>query len=43
MGKQMKKIIDLLKDYKFKIAFGQHSGVVNELSNFYYLPPLFTQ
>ena len=28
----------LLNDYKFKAAFGQHSGVVNETSNQYYLP-----
>ena len=28
----------MLKDYKFKVAFGQHSGVINETSNLYYLP-----
>ncbi len=37
-GEANQKIIDLLKDYKFKVAFGQHSGVINETSNFYYLP-----
>ena len=34
----MKNIMELLKDYKFKVAFGQHSGVINETSNLYYLP-----
>ena len=28
----------LAKKYKFKAAFGQHSGVINETSNLYYLP-----
>ncbi len=37
-GETDKKMIELLKDYKFKVAFGQHSGVVNETSNLYYLP-----
>ena len=37
-GEANKKMIELLKDYKFKVAFGQHSGVVNETSNLYYLP-----
>ena len=32
------RIIEILKKYKFKVAFGQHSGVINETSNFYYLP-----
>ena len=32
------KIIEVLKNYKYKVAFGQHSGVINETSNFYYLP-----
>ena len=32
------RIINLLKDYKYKVAFGQHSGVINETSNLYYLP-----
>ena len=37
-GETDEKLINLLKDYKFKVAFGQHSGVINETSNFYYLP-----
>tara|TARA_B100000700_G_scaffold220314_1_gene242513 strand:+ start:211 stop:1131 length:921 start_codon:yes stop_codon:yes gene_type:complete len=37
-GETNDKIINLLKEYKFKVAFGQHSGVINETSNFYYLP-----
>ncbi len=37
-GEANKKIISLLKEYKFKVAFGQHSGVINETSNLYYLP-----
>ncbi len=37
-GETNNQIIDLLKDYKFKVAFGQHSGVINETSNMYYLP-----
>ena len=37
-GEVNKKIIELLKKYKFKVAFGQHSGVINETSNMYYLP-----
>ena len=37
-GEANQEIIDLLKEYKFKVAFGQHSGVVNETSNLYYLP-----
>ena len=37
-GEANTKIIELLKDYKYKFAFGQHSGVINETSNFYYLP-----
>ena len=32
------EIINLVKEYKYKVAFGQHSGVINETSNFYYLP-----
>ena len=32
------KIMDLLKNYKYKVAFGQHSGGINETSNMYYLP-----
>lgn len=37
-GEADTKIIELLKEYKFKVAFGQHSGVINETSNMYYLP-----
>ena len=37
-GEANQEIIDLLKLYKFKVAFGQHSGVINETSNMYYLP-----
>ncbi len=37
-GETNEEIINLLKEYKFKVAFGQHSGVINETSNFYYLP-----
>ena len=37
-GETNEKMMSLLKDYKFKVAFGQHSGVINETSNFYYLP-----
>ena len=32
------RIINILKTYKYKVAFGQHSGVINETSNLYYLP-----
>jgi len=37
-GETNEEIINLLKDYKFKVAFGQHSGTINETSNLYYLP-----
>ncbi len=37
-GEANKKLFDLLKNYKFKVAFGQHSGAINETSNLYYLP-----
>ena len=37
-GETNSEIIELIKDYKFKVAFGQHSGVINETSNMYYLP-----
>ena len=37
-GETNEKMMSLLKDYKFKVAFGQHSGVINETSNLYYLP-----
>ena len=37
-GETDEQIFDLLEKYKYKSAFGQHSGVINETSNFYYLP-----
>ena len=37
-GEADEKIFDLLKKYKYKAAFGQHSGAINETSNWYYLP-----
>ena len=37
-GETDEKTFELLKEYKFKVAFGQHSGVINETSNMYYLP-----
>ncbi len=37
-GETNNEIINLIKKYKFKVAFGQHSGVINETSNMYYLP-----
>ena len=37
-GETSNEIISLIKDYKFKVAFGQHSGIINETSNMYYLP-----
>ena len=37
-GETNNEIIKLLSNYKYKFAFGQHSGVINETSNFYYLP-----
>ena len=37
-GESSTDIIEILKDYKYKVAFGQHSGVINETSNLYYLP-----
>ena len=37
-GETDEKIFELLKDYNFKVAFGQHSGVINETSNLHYLP-----
>jgi len=36
-GEADEKFFDLLKNYKFKVAFGQHSGSINETSNLYYL------
>ncbi len=37
-GETSNEIIEIIKEYKFKVAFGQHSGVINETSNMYYLP-----
>ncbi len=37
-GETSSELIDLIKEYKFKVAFGQHSGIINETSNMYYLP-----
>ena len=37
-GEADERLINILKDYKYKVAFGQHSGVINETSNLYYLP-----
>jgi len=37
-GETDERIIELVEKYKFKVAFGQHSGVINETSNIYYLP-----
>ncbi|PPR47526.1 MAG: hypothetical protein CFH19_00369 [Alphaproteobacteria bacterium MarineAlpha5_Bin9] len=37
-GETDEKMFNLLEDYKYKVAFGQHSGVINETSNYYYLP-----
>ena len=37
-GEADEKLFDLLKNYKYKVAFGQHSGAMNETSNLYYLP-----
>jgi peptidoglycan/xylan/chitin deacetylase (PgdA/CDA1 family) len=37
-GEANEDIFAILKKYKYKFAFGQHSGVINETSNFYYLP-----
>ena len=37
-GETTDEIIELVKEFKFKVAFGQHSGIINETSNTYYLP-----
>ena len=37
-GEADENFFDVLKNYKFKVAFGQHSGAINETSNLYYLP-----
>ena len=36
-GETNQEIINIIKKYKFKVAFGQHSGGINETSNLYYL------
>ena len=36
-GETTDEIIELVKEFKFKVAFGQHSGIINETSNMYYL------
>ena len=37
-GETSEEIFQIMKDYNYKVAFGQHSGVINETSNMYYLP-----
>ena len=37
-GETSKEVTNILVDYKFKALFGQHSGVINETSDFNYLP-----
>ena len=37
-GETNEKMFSILEEYKYKVAFGQHSGVINETSNLYYLP-----
>ncbi len=37
-GETTDEIIELVREFKFKVAFGQHSGIINETSNMYYLP-----
>ena len=37
-GEASEEVFNIVKDYKFKASFGQHSGVINETSNFNYLP-----
>ncbi len=37
-GEANEELIEILKSYKYKVAFGQHSGIINETSNLYYLP-----
>ena len=37
-GETSSEIINMIKEYKFKVAFGQHSGIINETSKMYYLP-----
>lgn len=37
-GEASEEVFNIVKDYKFKGSFGQHSGVINETSDFNYLP-----
>ncbi len=37
-GEATSEIMQLIKEFKFKVSFGQHSGIINETSNMYYLP-----
>ena len=37
-GEADESFFKILENYKYKVAFGQHSGVINETSNLYYLP-----
>ena len=37
-GETDERIMKLIEKYNFKASFGQHSGVINETSNLYYLP-----
>tara|TARA_B100001029_G_C15031697_1_gene437398 strand:- start:130 stop:1191 length:1062 start_codon:yes stop_codon:yes gene_type:complete len=37
-GEANSQVIKIIQDYKFKAAFGQHSGVINETSDLNYLP-----
>ena len=32
-GETTDEIIELVKEFNFKVAFGQHSGIINETSN----------
>ena len=37
-GEANTELINTIKNFRFKSAFGQHSGVINETSNLFYLP-----
>ena len=37
-GEANQNVVETVKDYGFKASFGQHSGVINETSDFNYLP-----
>jgi len=37
-GEANENVINIIKDYGFKASFGQHSGIINETSDFNYLP-----